>query len=218
MEQRDSAIRIETGVGREAQIGRLLATVFADAPNGVLVHLSRASRYRLLRAIMTPVTRDAARHGYVFAAVTVDSARVVGAMLLVPSWQQAWSRLKFVRMTPALARMALAAGRLFPDYMRSVSARNATLPASGDWWLWHTVAVDPQVRGRGVGQQLLNHAAGIVDATGLPSYLHTISPVLEKMCTRLGFVVDGPPLQVHPGTEPFRMMCRPGQQRQDIAS
>jgi GNAT superfamily N-acetyltransferase len=218
MERDHQAIRIETGVGRERPIGKLLAEVFADDPNGVLVGLSRTRRYWLLRAIMTPVTRGAARRGYVFAAVTADSGRVVGAMLLVPSWHQAWSRLKFIRMTPVLARMALAAGTLFSDYMRSVSARNATLPSSGDWWLWHTIAVDPRVQGRGVGTRLFNHAVGIADATGLPSYFHTISPAVEKMCARLGFVVEGPPLEVYPGAEPYRMMHRPGRLRQELAS
>jgi len=56
-------------------------------------------------------------------------------------------------------------------------------------WYVQTLGVDPGHQGQGVGKALLQGAADLADADGLPTYLETTNPVNLPIYRRFGFEV-----------------------------
>lgn len=222
MGEPDPPIRIRTAAGREADVGALLATSFADSPGSVSRRLPPARRFRLLRGMLTAATCDLTRHGQVLVALEGTVADggdadgtppLLGALLMVAPGCYPVGPLRRMRAAPATLRAACAAPLVFPAWRRSVAARSATLPPAGDWWLLHSIAVAPRAHRRGIGRMLLRHGLEAVDATGLPCYLHTASPAAEALVREFGFVAHGPVIEADRHGPPYVMMRRPGRDR-----
>jgi ribosomal protein S18 acetylase RimI-like enzyme len=169
-------------------------------------------RVRILRGILTDATRDLAQHGHVLVALDTNgsSERVLGALLLVSSRTMPPSLGRRLRSAPANLRAAMLAPRAFSLTRRSTRIRGQVLPEPGDWWLLHTMAVDPAVQQRGIGRALMTEGLTIVDATGGDSYLHTANRKAEALARKLGFVVDRLIPTAYPGEPPHLLMRRPG--------
>lgn len=212
MSEPDLAVRIEPVHDRIAAVGSLLAETFAATPSPAMARVPYLRRVRILRGILTDATRDLAQHGHVLVALDTNgsSERVLGALLLVSSRTMPPSLGRRLRSAPANLRAAMLAPRAFSLTRRSTRIRGQVLPEPGDWWLLHTMAVDPAVQQRGIGRALMTEGLTIVDATGGDSYLHTANRKAEALARKLGFVVDRLIPTAYPGEPPHLLMRRPG--------
>jgi GNAT superfamily N-acetyltransferase len=210
MADQQRATRIEPVTGRVDDVAAVLAASLVDAPGTTVSPARKAARLRLLRRVLAAATGDAVRHGHAYLATgSVPDApgeQVLGALLLMPPGSHPPGPARRARMAPAMLRAALAAPRQFVDLRRSAASRGAMLPASGDWWLLHTIGVHPRAHRRGVGRDLLSRGLADVDATGLPCHLHTASPAAAALFRTYGFVSEAAAGHGHR----FMLMTRPG--------
>lgn len=63
-------------------------------------------------------------------------------------------------------------------------------PRTPHWYLW-LIAIDPRVRGRGVGSALLAHTLARCDVEGAVAYLESSTPQNVPLYERHGFEVTG---------------------------
>src|SRR5690606_2753385 len=145
MSEPDLAVRIELVHDRIAAVGSLLAETFAATPSPAMARVPYPRRVRILRGILTDATRDLAQHGHVLVALNTNgsSERVLGALLLVSARAMPPTLGRRLRSVPANLRAAMLAPRAFSLTRRSTRIRGQVLPEPGDWWLLHTMAVDP---------------------------------------------------------------------------
>lgn len=111
--------------------------------------------------------------------VFVDGDQIVGAASWNEPYEGAWFNFSdYVRMYGAHAfRMA-----------RRDRYSLVFHPEEPHWYLY-TLAVSPNVQGRGIGSQLLTHGLARADESGFGSYLEATSPGSQRLYERHGFAV-----------------------------
>lgn len=78
-------------------------------------------------------------------------------------------------------------------------------------WYLRQIGVDPAVRGRGYGSELLRRGLEKCDHDGAPAYLKATSPANRRLYERFGFVAEA---ELQAGeSPPLWPMTRPAQAR-----
>ncbi len=105
-----------------------------------------------------------------------------------------------IQMLPRLLRMVGLRG--IPRALAMGEAMRKHHPSAPPHWYLYFLAVDPAMRGRGLGSSILEATLAQVDATGLPAYLDNSNPRNTRLYERFGFKVrseyrpraDAPPI------------------------
>jgi ribosomal protein S18 acetylase RimI-like enzyme len=200
-------VTVESLRPRDAgEAGATLAASHHEYPGFRYLFPDPRVRRRVLRPFMAGAARDAARLGQ--SQLARDEEGMIGVALWMPPGSFPLSAWRKARMTPALLRAALAAGRAFPAFVRSGAAlEKAHIP--GRAWYLQALGVHPRAQRRGVGQRLMTRALELADAEGLPCHLHTSDPANVDFYRRFGFQVSQPEIRVTPNGPPYLGMSRP---------
>jgi ribosomal protein S18 acetylase RimI-like enzyme len=189
-----------------AAAGNLLAASHHDYPAFRYLFPDPAVRGRVLRPFMAATARDAARMGH--SVLARDDKGLLGVALWMPPSTFPLSAIRKARMTPALLRAAIAAGRAFAPFARSGAALEAAHPPGPAWYL-QALGVHPRAQRRGVGKRLMARALELADEARLPCHLFTSDPANEDYYRRFGFTVTQPAIRVF-GNGPYYLgMTRP---------
>jgi len=188
---------------REA--GNVIAASHADYPGFRHVFPDAAVRRKVLRPFMVVTARDAAVHGYALIARGDDGVLV--AALWMPPGTFPLSGTRKARMTGGLLRVAVAARRSLPAFMRLGTALENAHPSEPSWYL-QALGVHPRAQRRGVGTRLMTPALARADQAGLPCYLQTSDPANVEYYRRFGFEVSQPAIEVFPDGPAYLGMTR----------
>jgi ribosomal protein S18 acetylase RimI-like enzyme len=108
-------------------------------------------------------------------------------------------------------RLADLAGSHLPRFLQIEQLLDKHHPDDPHWHLAF-MAVEPDHRRRGLGNQLMAHALARVDALGVPAYLEATNPDNQRLYRRHGFTdMDTAPLKLDDGTPLFYRMWRTAQ-------
>ena len=200
--------RLDRAGAREA--GDVIATSHADYPGFRYVFPDPGVRRKVLHPFMAVTARDASVHGYALIARGDDS--VLGAALWMPPGTFPLSGIRKARMTGGLLRVAVAARRSLPAFMRLGTALEHAHPPGPSWYL-EALGVHPRAQRRGVGTRLMAPALALADEAGLPCYLQTSDPANVDYYRRFGFEVSQPAIEVFPDGPAYIGMTRPPTRR-----
>jgi ribosomal protein S18 acetylase RimI-like enzyme len=192
------------------EAGDVIAASHADYPGFRHVFPDPAVRRKVLRPFMAVTARDAAKHGYALIARGDDG--VLGAALWMPPGTFPLSGIRKARMTGGLLRVAGAARRSLPAFMRLGTALEDAHPPEPSWYL-QALGVHPRAQRRGVGKSLMTPALAVADGAGRPCYLQTSDPANVGYYRRFGFEVSQPAIEVFPDGPAYIGMTRPPTRR-----
>jgi ribosomal protein S18 acetylase RimI-like enzyme len=193
---------------RSAEAGDLLAASHAEYPSFRHLFPDAGVRRSVLRAFMTAAARDAAVNAETLAVFDDDG--MLGVALWMPPGTFPLSVSRKVRMTPALLRAALAAGRAFPAFARVGVALEQAHPHERSWYL-QALGVHPRAQRRGVGTRLVMPVLARADEAGVACHLHTSDPANIAYYQRFGFEVSQPAIQALAGGPHYIGMTRPAE-------
>jgi GNAT superfamily N-acetyltransferase len=172
-----------------ADVGALAKTLgraFFDDPVMRWMLPDAEARRRKLHKLFEALTRHHhLAHGGV--EVVPDGSGIGGAALWDPPgrWRQA--RTDELRAMPALL---WAFGRSLRRGFVAEELMKAAHPEEPHWYL-AIIGSDPEVRGRGFGQELMRSRLDRCDAAHAPVYLESSNPVNVPYYLRFGFEVTG---------------------------
>jgi GNAT superfamily N-acetyltransferase len=180
-----------------SQAAEVLAHSHADYPSFRHIFPEPARRARALRPMFTGVTRDAARLGSAYAAVT-EEAVVHGVAIWLAPGRFPWSNWRQVRGAGWMLAVLRAAPGSFRTFMKT-GANGARLHPTYPHWYLVTMGVDPAAQRTGLGGRLLEPVLAIADRDRVDCYLETADPQNVEYYVRHGFAVENNSLQVVPG-------------------
>jgi GNAT superfamily N-acetyltransferase len=145
-------------------------------------HLRRRKLHKLFEAL---TRHHHLAHGGV--EVAPDGSGIGGAALWDPPGKWRQTRVEELRAMPALLMTfgtSLRRGIVAEEIM------NAAHPEEPHWYL-AVIGSDPDVRGKGFGQVLMQSRLDRCDAEHAPAYLESSNPVNVPYYERFGFEVTG---------------------------
>jgi ribosomal protein S18 acetylase RimI-like enzyme len=191
-----------------ATAGLLLAASHGEYPAFRALFPDPEVRARVLRPFMTGAARDTARYGCGLVARLPGLDGLAGVALWMPPGRFPLSAVRKARMTPALTRAAIAAGRGFGRFAQVGAALERAVPDGPAWYL-QTLGVHPGAQRRGVGAALLADGLARADSAGLPCHLHTSDPANLEYYRRWGFALTQPEIRADADAPPYFGMTRP---------
>ncbi|MFC7335345.1 GNAT family N-acetyltransferase [Rhodocista pekingensis] len=170
------------GPADRAALARLLAAAFATDPVMDWWVRDGAARAQALHGFYDAELAEVLPLGASFMAEDASACAVWlppdAAVRHYPFWRKLMMVPRYLRFCGvARARRLIALG----DMME----RNHP-PAPPHWYLYF-LAVDPALKGRGLGSAILAATLARVDADGLPAYLENSSPANLRLYERHGF-------------------------------
>lgn len=184
----------------------LLGASHGDYPSFRQVIPDGRRRRRVLRPLFESSMRDAAVHGAALACS--DESGLTGVALWMPPGAFPLSAARKARMTPAMLRMFVAAGRAAGPMARLGTALENAHPAGRHWYL-QALGVHPRAQRAGVGDRLVRAGLALATADGAPSYLQTSDPANVAYYERVGFTLTQPQIATFPGGPTYLGMTRP---------
>ena len=192
--------------GDTTAAGALLAASHSNYPAFRTLFPDPQVRSRVLLAFQTAAVRDATADGSAVGAFLTD--QLAGVALWQPPGRFPLNAIRKARMTPALARVAIAAPRAFPRFARSGAALEKMFPAEPVWYL-EALGVHPNAQRRGVGAALLAAGLAIVDGDQLTCHLHTSDHANVEYYRRWGFELTQPAFSAGRDGPTYYGMSRP---------
>jgi GNAT superfamily N-acetyltransferase len=175
------AIRADVGT-----LSKTLGRAFFDDPVMRWMLPDAELRRRKLHKLFEALTRHhhLARGG---VEVAPDGSGIGGAALWDPpgGWRQ--TRLEELRATPSLL---MAFGTSLRRGLIAEERMKAAHPEEPHWYL-AIIGTDPDVRGKGFGQVLMQSRLDRCDTEHAPAYLESSNPVNVPYYQRFGFDVTG---------------------------
>jgi ribosomal protein S18 acetylase RimI-like enzyme len=191
---------------RASEAGAVLARSHADYPSFAYLFPERTRRARVLEAMFSGVTRDAARLGSAYAAFSEDDA-VLGVAIWLAPRRFPWSAWRQLRGTAWMLAVLRAAPSSFRAFMKT-GANGARLHPTYPHWFLETMGVDPGTQRKGLGRRLLEPVLGIADRDRVDCYLETADRANVDFYKRHGFVVENDSLRLVPDGPAFVAMRR----------
>jgi hypothetical protein len=171
--------------------GAILARSHADYPSFTHLFPDPRRRARALPAMFAGVTRDAARLGSAYGALS-DEGELEGVAIWLAPGRFPWSALRQLRGASWMLSVLRADPRSFRAFMQTGANGARAHPPDRHWYL-ETMGVDP----------------------GLDCYLETADPRNVEYYARHGFVVENRALQVVPnGPAHIAMRRRPRERKE----
>jgi GNAT superfamily N-acetyltransferase len=172
-----------------ADVGALAKTLgraFFDDPVMCWMLPDAQARRRKLHKLFEALTRHHhLAHGGV--EVVPNGSGIGGAALWDPPGRWRPTRTDELRAMPALL---WAFGRSLRRGFVAEELMKAAHPEEPHWYL-AIIGSDPEVRGRGFGQELMRSRLDRCDAEHVPAYLESSNPVNVPYYQRFGFEVTG---------------------------
>lgn len=198
---------IDVRVAQKPDVGRLaeaLGRAFFQDPVMRWMLPDDARRARALPRVFAAMTRH---HFLAGGAVEVASgtAGVAAAALWDPPGRWKQQPREEIRMIPSFL---LAMGRHARRGQRIAELMKRNHPEEPHWYL-AVIGSDPQVRGAGFGQVLMQSRLDRCDAEGAPAYLESTSEANVPYYLRFGFDVTGE-ITIPGGPSMWQMWRPPG--------
>ena len=167
-------------------LAKTLGRAFFDDPVMRWMLPDAEARRRKLHKLFEALTRHHhLAHGGV--EVVPDGSGIGGAALWDPPGKWLPTRTDELRAMPALL---WAFGRSLRRGLVAEELMKAAHPEEPHWYL-AIIGSDPEVRGRGFGQELMRSRLDRCDAEHAPAYLESSNPANVPYYQRFGFEVTG---------------------------
>jgi ribosomal protein S18 acetylase RimI-like enzyme len=175
--------RIVSGPLDEAQIeaaGAMLAAAFHDDP--LQIHIFPDPRQRAQRspAQFSALVRQGSLFGEVLAGDGMSGVSV---------WMPPGAQMSAEQVTRSGFRQlpSLMGNEAFERFGRVLDYLSAAHQVPGPHWYLVVIGVRPELRGRGLGRELLKPIITRADAAGVPVCLDTARPEAKAFYDKLGF-------------------------------
>ncbi len=177
----------------------LLRRAFDDDPIFRHFFPNQADRVRALDICMDDALRGAVRRGGAWLALDGDD--ILGAAIWAPPGEFTPGLADRLRWRLTRRRIRNISADAEQGMWRGFTAAGALHPLEPHWYLLF-VAVKEKLRGRGIGQSLLQPVHALADARRTPCYLETPNPRNHGFYRRLGYEIreqarpfrDAPPV------------------------
>jgi GNAT superfamily N-acetyltransferase len=184
--------------GEASQVGDVIADSHSDYPSFTYLFPDPRQRGRVLKRLMTGVTRDAVAFDEVHVAVVGE--RIVGAAVWLPPGAFPWTRWRKIKATSTFFPLLWQTPPVTSEFFALGANAEKAAPVEPHWNL-QVLGIRREAQGQGLGSRLVQRVLAGADREGRLCYLETADPTNLDFYKRLGFdfdrrhhlIPDGPP-------------------------